>query len=168
VFEKILNELFGGDDERAQLAVDALAQAGEPVQAELFVAQLCEHLASGSLDVDRRWWALRALAELPSSQSLRSLMQGLQDPDPGVRQCAALGLRKTPHLDALPALLAALDDPDPLCADLAADTLVELGSPAQAALLEVTASGNEIAQMRAQRALVRFMPPARPTATTTA
>jgi len=166
VIEKILNGLFSVDDERAQSAVEALVQAGESVQPAL-QTQLCAYLASGRLDVDQRWWGLRALAEMPSSQSRQFLMQALLDPDPGVRQCAALGLRKTPHPEALLALLAALDDPDPLCADLAADTLVEIGATAEPALLEVASNGSEIARMRAQRALDRFMPPARPTATTT-
>jgi HEAT repeat protein len=160
----LLEGLFSGDDERAQAAVDALAQLVEPVQAAL-QEQLCKGLASGEMDADQRWWALRALAELPADPSRQTLLQALLDPDPGVRQCAALGLRKTPHIEALPALLAALDDPDPLCADLAADTLLELGAPAQAALREVVCNGSEIARMRSQRALERFTLPARPTAT---
>ncbi len=167
MLENILNDLFSDDDERAQSAVDALVQAGESLQPA-FQAQLCQDMASGRLDVDQRWWALRALAEMPSSQSRQALTQGLLDSDPGVRQCAALGLRKTPQLEALPALLAALDDADPLCADLAADTLVELGAPARAALMNKASNGSEIARMRAQRALDRFTTPARPTATTTA
>ncbi len=167
MIQNILNDLFSGDDERAQFAVDVLIQAGVAVEPVL-QAQLCENLAFGRLEIDQRWWAVRALAEMPSSQSRQALMQALLDSDPGVRQCAALGLRKTPHLEALPALLAALDDADPLCADLAADTLVEIGAPAQAALLILVSNGSEIARMRAQRALDRFMTPARPKATTTA
>lgn len=162
--EDFLKGLFSGDDERAQAAVDTLAHSTEPVQAAL-QEQICQGLASGDMDVDQRWWALRALAELPADQSRQALIQALLDPDPGVRQCAALGLRKTPHIEALPALLAALDDSDPLCADLAADTLVELGAPAQAALREVVCNGSEIARVRSQRALERFTLPARPTAT---
>ncbi len=164
MIETILADLFGGDDERAQAAVDALIQAGDFAQPGL-QAHLGDRLASGTLDVDQRWWGLRALAEMPSSQSRQCLMRALLDPDPGVRQCAALGLRKTPHPEAIPALLAALDDPDPLCADLAADTLVEIGPLAQAALQDVASNGSEVARMRAQRALARSMPPARPTTT---
>jgi HEAT repeat protein len=164
VIEKLLNDLLSGDDGRAEAVVEALFQVKVDELFEI-QAQLCTKLASGTLDVDQRWWALRALAEIPFDQSLHCLMQALQDPDPGVRQCAGLGLRKIPHPDAIPALLAALDDPDLLCADLAADTLVEIGPPAKAALLDIAANGSKMARMRAQRALDRSMTPARPTAT---
>jgi HEAT repeat protein len=61
----------------------------------------------------------------------------LSDPDPSVRQCAALGLRINPAVQAVPALVEALHDRDPLVARLAGEALASAGEPAVLPLINV-------------------------------
>jgi HEAT repeat protein len=128
---ELLADLACGDDERAEAAVMRLAAEGEaalPVIQALLASQQPE---------DVRWWAARALAEIPGPTAQDLLLHALNDAAAGVRQCAVLGLRKQPQVTAIPRLIQALFDPDGLCADIAADTLAVLGSDAVPALLEV-------------------------------
>jgi HEAT repeat protein len=59
------------------------------------------------------------------------------DPDAGVRQCAALGLRQQPDAQAVPSLVEALHDRDPLVARLAGEALAAAGEQAVPRLIEV-------------------------------
>ena len=102
---------------------------------------------------DQRWWIARALAEIPGEKARCLLRFTLSDNDPGVRQCAALGLRKEPQLSDMAVLSAAISDPDPLCADLAADALILIGEPAVPGLLESFRQGDLLTRQRALRAL---------------
>jgi HEAT repeat protein len=154
----LLEPLFSGDDQQAEAVVLSLVQAGEnEKQAACF--DLDNRLASANLDSDGRWWALRALAEIPCEQTLTCLVAYLKDADPGVRQCAAMGLRKNPDQRVIPDLIAMLDDSDGLCADLAADTLIEIGSPSVTALLEVMQGCTTASRLRAVRALALIKDP---------
>lgn len=90
-----------------------------------------------SPDVDRRWWAARALAEIHDLRVPGWLADTLSDPDAGVRQCAALGLRINPAAQAVQALVEALRDRDPLVARLAGEALAAAGEPAVLPLIEV-------------------------------
>ena len=142
----ILNDLTGGDDSLAEAAAQSLSGLPGVVQLEAFTALLA---LLASPEVDRRWWAVRALAELPVSGTHILLTQALKDPDPSIRQSAALGLRaqivRTPDWRPEPAILEALllalseglKDPDPLAAKLAADALRAIGEPAVPQLLEL-------------------------------
>jgi hypothetical protein len=51
---------------------------------------------SSQSDAEARWWAVRVLAESRSPQARRIVRLALSDPDPAVRQCAALVLRDHP------------------------------------------------------------------------
>lgn len=144
--EPLLEELSGGDDERAEAAAGQLAAAGPTV-----IPTLGTLLASQ--DPDKRWWAARVLAEISDPQALPLLLKAFEDPDRSVRQCAALALRQHPGAEAIPALAQALGDSDRLLAHLAADALIANGEAALPALLEVMQNGPQAARLEAVRAL---------------
>jgi HEAT repeat protein len=162
-----LDDLTGGDDSLAEAAVQRLLGLPEEEQLTAFAA-LRAQLTSP--EIDRRWWAVRALSELPLSQAQSLLVPALQDPDPSVRQCAALGLRlqikRTPGWNPtpetfttlLPVLLEGLKDQDPLAARLAADVLAAVGEPVVPQLLELLASdgSNHAARMLVVRCLAEI------------
>jgi HEAT repeat protein len=144
--QSLFQELTGGDDARAEAA--ALALAAYDSSALPALTNLFE-----SPDPERRWWAVRALAEVADPQAASYLRLALSDGDPSVRQCAALALRQQPDPAAIPDLADALDDPDRLFAHLAADALSACGPPALPALLEVLEGDSQPARLEAMRAL---------------
>jgi HEAT repeat protein len=166
---RYISDLTSGDDQRAEAAAQALAQKdpsqvipallnilsmkGATHQDQVHRAWSASDAPSVDPSVDHRWWALRALAEISHPKISSILAQSLSDPDPAVRQCAALGLRTHPDPQAIPPLIAALNDPDSLNASLAADALEAIGAEAVPALLEVLQSGPQAARLKAVRAL---------------
>ncbi|MFZ5808169.1 MAG: HEAT repeat domain-containing protein [Chloroflexota bacterium] len=142
----LLQQLICGQDDLAEQAARQLTRYGEEA-----VTPLLELL--NSEDSDRRWWALRALADIPSLSSKTALIQGLNDPDPAVRQCAALGLRVQPTFDAVPELIPLLSNADSLLARLAGDALAAVGAQAVPDLLLVMKNGAQSARLEAVRAL---------------
>jgi HEAT repeat protein len=164
----ILDDLTGGDDSLAEAAAQSLSEQPEEGQLDALAA-LRPLLASP--EIDRRWWAARALSELPVSGTHILLAQALKDPDPSIRQSAALGLRaqivRTPDwrpepaiLEALLlALLAGLKDPDPLAARLAADALRAIGEPAVPQLLELLDQGDYAVRLLLVRILAEIGDP---------
>jgi len=142
----LMAELASGDDERAEAAIPGLAAHGE---AAVETLQPLLH----SPDADRRWWAARALAEIPAPEVPGLLLQALGDDELAVRQCAALGLRRQPVERAVPALVEALSSPDYLLSNLAGDALIAIGSPAVPALIEVMQAGVQAARLIAARCL---------------
>jgi HEAT repeat protein len=160
-----LNDLMSGEDSLAEAAAQRLFEL--PADEQLAAIGALQPSLS-SPEVDRRWWATRALAELPVVQTQSLLVQALKDPDPSVRQCAALGLRlqiqRTPSqvlaaetIDRLqPVLLAGLNDPDPLAARLAADALAAIGEPVVPQLLEFLEGSNQAARLLVVRSLAEI------------
>ncbi|MCX8061772.1 MAG: HEAT repeat domain-containing protein [Anaerolineales bacterium] len=144
--EALLQQLIGGEDENAEKAALALAKFGEQALDPLL------ELAN-SADSDQRWWALRALAQIPSPQSKTALIKALKDPDINVRQCAALGLRHQPTFEAVPTLLEALASSDKLLSRLAADALIAIGHQAVPDLILAVKNGNPTVRLEAVRAL---------------
>ncbi|MCS6908113.1 MAG: HEAT repeat domain-containing protein [Anaerolineales bacterium] len=144
--EALLQQLIGGEDENAEKAALALAKFGEQALAPLL------ELAN-SADSDQRWWALRALAQIPSPQSKAALIEALRDPEINVRQCAALGLRHQPTFDAVPTLLEALASSDKLLSRLAADALIAIGHQAVPDLILAVKNSNPTVRLEAVRAL---------------
>jgi HEAT repeat protein len=149
--EGLLADLASGDDNRAEPVIEHLASTANEYSPVLLEA--IYSLLSDSSEVDTRWWAVRALVEIPEQRAIDLLIETLGDAEPAVRQCAALGLRKRPDPQAVPALIAALSDPDPLCATLAADTLIIIGEPSVLPLLERLSNGSRAFQLEAVRAL---------------
>lgn len=145
-FEILIEQLISGEDEIAEQAALALAELGERALPPLL--ELTQ-----SPNSDRRWWALRALAQIPSPQSKAALIEALNDPDITVRQCAALGLRHQPTFEAVPHLIEALGSPDKLLSRLAADALIAVGHQAVPDLILTVKNGNPTARLEAVRAL---------------
>jgi HEAT repeat protein len=128
-----LAELTCGDDARAEQAVKQISRLpGEKLQPALQSL----HTLLSSPTPDQRWWAARALAEIPDPRVPAWLAERLQDEDPAVRLCAALGLRLHPTAGAIPALIRLLNEDDPLLARLASDALSATGEQAVTALIE--------------------------------
>lgn len=142
----LISTLLCGDDDKAEVAACQLASLGTSA-----IPALEELLASS--DPDTRWWALRTLAEIEDSQVRPFLQSSLHDPDPAVRQCAALALRQHPSPLAIPDLIECLAASDRLLAHLAADALVAAGPDAVPALLETMQNGSQAARLKAVRAL---------------
>jgi HEAT repeat protein len=111
-----------------------------------------------SPDVDSRWWAIRALASLPDLDP-GLLIPSLADASPEVRQCAALGLGHHPAEAATQPLVQALSDADSLTAELAAQALTAIGSPAVESLLDVLRAGKQSARIHAMHALAEIADP---------
>lgn len=148
----LLSDLTGGDEGRAEAAARKLAEHGRAA-----LPALAALLASP--DPDRRWWAVRALAEIADPGVPALLGAALNDADAAVRQCAALALRRRPHPEAIPDLVRALGDSDRLLAHLAADALAAAGSPAVEPLIRVMEEGPATARTEAARALAKIADP---------
>ena len=144
--QKLLSELLCRDDRRAENAARQLASHGAAA-----VPALRDLLASA--DPETRWWALRALAEIHHPQVPPLIHPSLNDPDPAVRQCAALALRKQPAPQALPDLISCLDVEDRLLAHLSADALVAAGPDSVPHLLDIMENGPQLSRLEAVRAL---------------
>lgn len=148
----LLADLASGDESRAEAACASLVAMG----GEAVIPALCDLLSSP--DVDSRWWAVCALASLPSLDP-GLLIPLLADPSPEVRQCVALGLCVHPSEAATRPLVQALSDTDNLTADLAAKALTAIGHPAVESLLDVLQTGQASARIHAMRALAEIADP---------
>lgn len=129
-----LAELACGEEARAEQAAQQLSRI-PPDKLEPILPALRSMLTSR--EADRRWWAVRALAEIHDLRVPGWLAELLTDPDSAVRQCAALGLRQRPAVQVLPQLVKALGDPDAMVASLAGQALTAIGEPAVPPLIEV-------------------------------
>lgn len=126
---RTLEALLSGNDDQAESAARRLAAHGQAAISAL--KELINHP-----EAEKRWWAVRALAEIPDTEVVPRLMQALKDEDVAVRQCAALGLRLHPDERAIPALMETLEADDPLLVRLAGNALAAIGASATPALLE--------------------------------
>ena len=142
----LITNLTSGNDEVAEKSVAQLVALGESTLPAMF--DLLD-----AADPDQRWWALRALAEIPHPEVPTRLRDALHDPDTAVRQCAALGLSGQPSAEAIPDLVVLLGDHDRLLARLAGDALISNGSEALSALVTTLESGSQPAKIEATRAL---------------
>lgn len=137
ILHELLLELISGDDQRAEAAASSLGVYGEDALSGL-------RPLLDSSQADFRWWAVRALAEIPGGGAIPLLIQALSDEDPQVCQCAALGLSKQPSLldgrlaeRVVPALIKSMSSKDALLARLAANALASIGAAAVPALLDL-------------------------------
>ena len=143
--QALLDDLVSGDDTRAEDSIPALVDLGAaaiPPLLELTRAQ----------NPDSRWWAVRALAALPDTQTAH-LIPLLDDPAPDVRAAVALALCSHPHAEAIPALIKSLADEDSLTAGLAGTALVKIGQAATPNLVEVASNAPLAIRILALRAL---------------
>jgi HEAT repeat protein len=117
-----LTDLFSGDDERA---LGALAYIGPEHLPDL-------QAALATSDEDKRWWAVRALAELARQDNpaaLSHLLTATADVDADVRAAVFQALGEARAVEAVTPLLFALNDSSPYLARLATDALIHIGSP---------------------------------------
>ena len=141
--------IASGDDEATERAAQALIAAGESAVPALLAL-------SREDDPEARWWALRILSEIKHPDVPPRLQEALHDPDPEVRQVAALGLRYQPTAEAVPDLIALLSGGDRLLASLAADALAAVGKDATWPLIQVLREGTPAAKIEAARALAQL------------
>lgn len=141
-------ELTSGDDERAERSLPAIISLGERALPRL-------RELTRAPDADTRWWAVRALAASPHTQT-SDLIPTLSDPSPEVRAASALALCEHPGEEAIEALIRLLADEDPLAANLAGNALVKIGNPATPRLLDVLKEANASARIAALRALAEI------------
>ena len=145
--QSLLDDLVSGDEARAEAAIPALSEMDTAMPALLDLTR--------STDVDTRWWALRALASMPHSQT-EWLVPFLNDPAPEIRQCAALGLAGRPDESATESLVRALSDDDSMVGSLAVHALVKIGAAAVPALIEAVKNGGQSQRIHALRALAEI------------
>jgi HEAT repeat protein len=150
--ESFIEQLLTGSDVEREAVVADLVVCGQPA-VEALISKL------GASDPDVRWWVLRALSALQGPEISPWLQRGLADPDPAVRQCAALGLQSHPNSNAVNALTTALQGSDTLLARLAGNALAAIGSEAVPALLDVFKNGAASARLEAVKALAEIGDP---------
>jgi len=153
--DDFLDAIASGDDERAELAVPALAAMD---QAQVTTELAARLQAAGS---DGRWWIARTLAALPIPQSAATLIEMLNDPDSDVRACAALALGELHNelhamvgAEAADALAAHLADASAHVAEVCAVALARIGAVAVPTLLRALQDGVPVERIRAAKALV--------------
>jgi HEAT repeat protein len=148
VLNTLLAELTSGDETRAEAVVPALIELGaEAIPSLLDLTR--------STDSDRRWWAIRALAQSPLVRT-EDLIPFLSDSAPEVRAATALALYSHPDEAAIPALTKTLSDEDSITAQLAGKALVAIGSPSVPGLLEALQDAKQSARIQAMRALAEI------------
>jgi Uri superfamily endonuclease len=148
-FDELLRTLASGNDEGREAAALALRRYGK-IAIQPLAAML------GSQDVDARWWAARALAEVDGDESVVLLIDALSDCEPDVRACAALALGRLKDGGAAPSLAARLADESAFVASIAADALSMIGEPAVSALAEMLGDGDTHVRLLAVRSLGRI------------
>ena len=93
MYETYLAALTSGDEALAEQAAGSLTTLP---QEQLHAAYEALRAMVDDPEPERRWWAVRALSEIPLREVPSILAKKLTDTDPEVRQCAALGLRLHP------------------------------------------------------------------------
>ncbi len=147
--ESLLTDLTDGSEAAAEIAVGKLVECGSEALAAL--QKLHAHP-----EPETRWWVVRSLAEFNHPDVPDLLRKSLADPDPWVRQCAALALRKQPDPFAIPELIEALRGDDRMLARLAGDALVAIGENAVPALIDAFENSKSAARIEAIRALAKL------------
>ncbi len=149
--ERLVSQLTGGDDESAESAALALARMG--VAALPSLRELVQ-----SQEIDRRWWAVRAMAGM-EQPPVELIAARLSDAAAEVRAAAALALAAHPAESAVPALVEALNDEDDLVSTLCVNALVGLGPACVPALLEAFAAQSGRGRIQVMRTLAAIKDP---------
>ncbi len=149
--ERLVAQLTGGDDEAAESAALALASMGIPALPNL--RELLQ-----SQEIDRRWWAVRAIAGM-EQPPMELIVERLSDAAAEVRAAAALALAAHPAESAVPVLVQALNDEDDLVSTLCVNALVGLGPACVPALQDAFAAQSGKGRIQAMRALAAIKDP---------
>jgi HEAT repeat protein len=145
----MLADLLCGDDAWAEASLAHISPDDLPELIEL----------ARSETPDIRWWALRAIATLPTAEAATPLLAAVADPDPGVRSCAILALGQRQESSAVPALVNCLKDSSEFVARLAADALEQIGGLAVPALVDALSAKDTSTRRLAARALAHIKDP---------
>jgi HEAT repeat protein len=145
----LLDQLSCGEDDTAEQALSHIAEWGPDV-----VDILHQRLAEPEVDV--RWWAVRALAEIDDERVPGLLVEALSDTDQAVRWCAGLALRTHPSEQSIPTLMRLLSDEDALSRRLAGDALAAVGETAVPQLLGAANIDEHLPRLEAMRALAKI------------
>jgi HEAT repeat protein len=146
--EDLLVDLSSDNEAQAETASSELAQLGEDA------FPLLESLLRSSV-VDRRWWAVRTLAQM-KTPPLDWLIRALGDASDEVREAAALALTAHPAERAAPSLIEALGSADGMLATLAANALTTIGKSAVPELLHAYEHARPQARIQIMRALAEI------------
>jgi HEAT repeat protein len=148
---RLVDVLLSGDDALAEQIVSVLALAEGEAAASALERRL---LGANS---DDRWWIARALAVVPTPQSVLLLSGLLDDPDSDVRACAALALGELHAIGGdqeARALAAHLADENAHVAEICTVALWRIGAAAVPVLLQKLQEGKSLERIRAAKALV--------------
>ncbi len=144
--EMFLNAVEASDDPGAERAAVTLSDASrDPLPA-------LRRMLMGP-EVNRRWWAVRALAALGTEGAVEPIIGALTDPDGDVRACAVVALAHLRPQAGIDPLVARLSDRSAYVGRLAADALSQFGPPAVEALVRALEEGDTPARAGAARAL---------------
>ncbi|MBX2998055.1 MAG: HEAT repeat domain-containing protein [Caldilineaceae bacterium] len=141
-----------GDDASAEDLLDLLTPADSPI-----LRQMIE-----SSDLDRRWWGIRALAQVGGEDLVPLVAAYLEDSSPEIRAVVAMALGEIHRREAaavnshLPQLALLLQDDDALVRQSAADALAQCGDDAVDLLATALESDREGVRVRAAAALHRI------------
>jgi HEAT repeat protein len=147
--EEILDALLTGDEQEKEAAATELMKAGESALPGLQIA-----LTAG--DADARWWATRALAEIPGAEARQRLLAVLADPDEDVRVCAVMALGERRDEMAVQPLLKLMTEGSGYARRQIGDALSKIGEPAVPGLIEALRAPFPGVRADAARALVRI------------
>lgn len=140
------------DDARAEDLIDLLTPADGPI-----LRQMIE-----SNDLNRRWWGIRALAQVGGEDLVALVADQLQAQAPEIRAVAAMALGqihgRAPGavVSHLPQLVLLLEDNDALVCQAAADGLAHCGDDAVDLLSAALEGDREGLRVRAAAALHRI------------
>jgi HEAT repeat protein len=146
MLDDLLKAILSGDDQAAEMAVLDLQSHGTAIVPQLITSYHSD-------EIEKRWWAIRALSMISDEQARNTIKAALKDRSIAVQQCAALALREQPSLDAIPELIEFLGSKDPLLARLAGDALIASGENATDPLLSFLERAGNQGKREAIRAL---------------
>jgi HEAT repeat protein len=147
-----LAELTSGDENRAESAASEV-----PENSALALAALEKIIGEDNLE--KKWWACRALASFTDSRASKLLVGCLDDEDIAINSCAAKGLQIQPAVEAIELLVKLLDHSDALLRRLAGDALIALEFEATPALIACLQGGEQVSKIESARALAIIQDP---------
>ena len=154
--QNLLDELTCNDDKQAEVAAIELIRLCQISNSGVlrFLPNLIDLVSAP--ESEKRWWAVRTLAEIIQPEVILLLINALEDEDCSVRYCAAVALSRQAKSEAVPALVTALGEHDQFLARLVGDALIAIGNVAVPALLDAMINGLPISRLEAVRVLAKI------------
>ena len=146
--DQVISDLTSDNELRAEAAAAELSRMGQAALTPL------ESLLRSSVP-DRRWWAVRTLAQM-AAPPLEWLIFALDDPSNEVREAAALALISHPTDKAVQSLVRVLNKADGMLGTLAGNALTAIGKPSVPDLLEAYKNAGLQARINIMRSLAEI------------